>query len=1077
MDTRRLLALQHLAGNRAVAASIQRAPNRPQGGTALLEPEEDAPVGGSAGGPAEALPGAEGATGAGNREEPSGAAGPAPGGPAGSSQGGAGAIESVGPAGVAGSAQAGAGGAVEHDSGEGSPGAGGAEGGAGSGAVLGVGESAPGESAGSVVEYETAGAEGAAGAKAEGAAGAEGAGQPGGEAAGAPAAGGGGGSAGAAGGETESGAGGGEALPDATEPAAPSPGPLGQLNNPPEAPTEAPAVEEAGEPAGVETAEEDLSGHAAGVESAANSGTGGSLLDAVVERARAAFRRVAAPVTNAVRGAIGAVTGALRGVVQGAMSLATSVVTGAITFVKNIATSAFNGVKSLVGSITSSAKNVVKSVLGAVSGVMSSIRGAISAAVQRALRGEPLVPGLLEPFRRAFDRIFGGIPAQITGLVTRITTAANTIVDRLIGGIASVAARIANGIGRLAATLQGAVTSVANTLSGVVGRATALVAGVPALLRPIVSALINALIAAVRAAIRAVQTAVNRIIGRIAERMRTWVQERASRVMAVINTVRAAVVRVITTIANIVKAGLARLAAFRDWLLAAARAAIGRLLKRVLEPLQRALMSLVLRLIGPQLAAAIANARLLFPNGLPTPPEAAATVAQAASSVGGRDESVILAGLTHPEGDHLSFGFTLGGSAGGAVGVSGGVAASLEVVMDYRRNDIGFFVSPGASGQVNVGDIGETGAATGNMSWGTVGSFGDKDKDVLQGWGGWFTNVNYGVQGGLAVEGGAAVASGGSVSVGGSTDFGTLGSYTPIGADQHPVPGAVTPGAIVGGTPAGHSVLALGEVQFPRQSADVAASPGGQAAIESAARTARDFPASNPGWQVLNIEVLGETSRVWVHPRSGESRATENQQLAARRAQNVKARLSPLVPDLTVNAVGNGDGRPANQGKGEKDASPEDQRASMTAATFNPGAPDRREPDRQGPPTTQGEPFDVKLGVPNPFAAGRSAWGWDTTVGASGLVGAAGRAGVYGGVGISYSFPVGKAHFSGTTMAIIRTVFGLVKVIGDIYTLSILGAIRDLIGMGWGVEALVTSTFSQAIGDWTIPLPPGVAVA
>ena len=78
---------------------------------------------------------------------------------------------------------------------------------------------------------------------------------------------------------------------------------------------------------------------------------------------------------------------------------------------------------------------------------------------------------------------------------------------------------------------------------------------------------------------------------------------------------------------------------------------------------------------------------------------------------------------------------------------------------------------------------------------------------------------------------------------------------------------------------------------------------------------------------------------------------------------------------------------------------------------------------------------------------------------------------------MSYSIPIGKAHFDASTMAIIRIVFGLMKMLGDVSTGSPLGFIRDAIGMGWGVEELVTSSLGQAIGDWTIPMPTGIAVA
>lgn len=1123
-----LLAMQRTAGNRAVLAALQRQSGGGAGAPAKAEEKEGAgsngftsgsgiggaigtllgggvgqTIGSAVGG---ALGGAEDGSGGGvvggvasaaRAEEASGPSA------VGSGIGGAiGTLVGGGVGGSIGSAVGGALGAVAHEAGSGGlagtldAGAGGAgaggEAGAGEaagGVSHGVGEAA-GEAAGGAEGGVSHGVGEAAGEAAGGAA--HGVGQAaggaahgvgaaaggvshgvGGVGAGAGPAHGGGGAPAA-----EHGAGGGEPLPDATEPAAPAAGPLGRLLSPGETPPGEPETEEAGEPETEAAPEGELSHHAEEVDSAGrDTGGGGGIVDAIIERAKSAFRRVAGSVGGAARSVIGSVQGVVRNAVSGARSLARRVVSGAISFARSIGRGVMNGIRSVTSTITSGARRVVQSIAGAIRGVMGAVRGAISAAVQRALRGEPLIPNLLAPFQRAFDRIFGGIPGQIAGLVQRLTRAANGLVDRLIGGITSLARRIAEGIGRLSQRLQSAVSRAATFLSGLVGRASALVSGIPSLLRSAVGWLVNRLLGAVRRAIRAAEAAVNRIIGRIASRLSAWVQVRAGRIAAKIQRIRALVTRIVGTVASLVRAGLARLAAFRAWLLGMARAAIGRLLRRVLEPLQRALMSLVLRLIGPQLAAAVTNAKAMFPNGMPTPPSVTEAQAKAAGAVGGRDEGSILAGLTHPEGDHFSYSIMLSDDTSAVAGLQGGLSATFEVVMDYRRNDIGFFVAPGGALQVNIGDIGETGSLSGTYSWGTVGSFGDTSKDVLQGWGGWFTNVSYGVQGGLAVEGGAAIASGGTVSVGGSSDLGPAFSYTPIGADLHPVPGAVTPGTLTGGTPAGNDVLALGEVLFPRQSADVGAAPGGQAAIEGAARTARDYPGTHPGWQVTSIEVLGETSRVWLRPRSGETRASSNRELAQQRANNVKARLAPLVPGLSVGAVGNGDGRPASQGKAENDASPEDQRASMTAVVYSPPTPETRGPSTQGPTTMQPQPFDVNVGLPNPFAAGRSAWGWDTTLGGSALVGGGGKAGLYGGLGFSYSFPVGKARFSPTTMAIIRVVLGLAKVLGDLATLSFLGAIRDAIGLGWGVEALVTSTFTSAIGDWTIPLPPGVAVA
>ena len=98
-------------------------------------------------------------------------------------------------------------------------------------------------------------------------------------------------------------------------------------------------------------------------------------------------------------------------------------------------------------------------------------------------------------------------------------------------------------------------------------------------------------------------------------------------------------------------------------------------------------------MIGPAVQGAVAQAKLLFPNGMPPPPEVAAAASQAAQQVpAGRG---ILDSLMNPEGDHIGFGLTLGGSAAAGAGVQGVAQCMFDVVFDYRRNDIGFFISPG----------------------------------------------------------------------------------------------------------------------------------------------------------------------------------------------------------------------------------------------------------------------------------------------------------------------------------------------------------------------------------------------
>ena len=93
--------------------------------------------------------------------------------------------------------------------------------------------------------------------------------------------------------------------------------------------------------------------------------------------------------------------------------------------------------------------------------------------------------------------------------------------------------------------------------------------------------------------------------------------------------------------------------------------------------------------------------------------------------------------------------------------------------------------------------------------------------------------------------------------------------------------------------------------------------------------------------------------------------------------------------------------------------------------------------------------------------------------------GAEAQVGVYGGVGASYSFPLGKTHMDPATMHTIRIVTGFMKLVGDVETLSPLGFIRDALGLSaaFPERDAVIGRMTSAVTDWTIPLPPGAAVA
>jgi hypothetical protein len=278
----------------------------------------------------------------------------------------------------------------------------------------------------------------------------------------------------------------------------------------------------------------------------------------------------------------------------------------------------------------------------------------------------------------------------------------------------------------------------------------------------------------------------------------------------------------------------------------------------------------------------------------------------------------------------------------------------------------------------------------------------------------------------------------------------------------------------------------LGDALFPTQGDDPSSAAG---AISAAAAQAHTIPPE----QLVRIEVLGHTSRGWRHIPAGMTREQANQALSERRGQHVAQHLQPLVDPTGVVGAGAGDADAAAAGKSEGDLSPSDQRASMAAVkqeagsgggtTTTPGTPGSTSttpgtpgtttttPGTPGTPDHQ-EPNQVHLGsLPNPFTSKRTAWGWDTTVSGSIIGGEAGAAGVYLGAGISYSIPLGKTHLSAETMRTIRTAVGFFKLIGDFMTISPLGFIRDLYGMGQPVAADAAPAIGGAATSFSMPAP------
>ena len=384
---------------------------------------------------------------------------------------------------------------------------------------------------------------------------------------------------------------------------------------------------------------------------------------------------------------------------------------------------------------------------------------------------------------------------------------------------------------------------------------------------------------------------------------------------------------VIAGIVRIISAIRARVNAVIDWVLGKVRSLIARALRVVLKPLQDRLLARVLALIGPAVQEAVKRGKMMFPNGMPAPPAVEQAAAQAAAQAppGGSGPGFIDS-LMKPEGDHIGVGVVYSGdtAAGAGVGVSAG--AMLDVVLDYRRNDIGFFFSPGATLQGSLVDASVTGGRRRRRAWGTVASFGNPGDDVLSSFGGVFVNANYGAQAKLAVGGGAEVQTRRRLLLR-HPERRRPRAARPCPACRagrrraRPAASSTTPPtpAVAGRTP-------LGDVLFPT-GADVP--PGG--AVEAAAQAAQAIPGQTPGVTVTSIEVVGHTSRGWRHLPPGLTREQANRDLGDRRGRNVADRLRSLVAPTTTTGSGAGDSVAAAAGKAETDLSPGDQRAAMTA--------------------------------------------------------------------------------------------------------------------------------------------------
>ncbi len=160
----------------------------------------------------------------------------------------------------------------------------------------------------------------------------------------------------------------------------------------------------------------------------------------------------------------------------------------------------------------------------------------------------------------------------------------------------------------------------------------------PGFLRTAISTIVNRVVLFVRSIAQRILTAAQTFVMGAVNRVITFVGNLAGLITRGIEFVRNLVRRVADAVVNGVRTVIGTMDRVRNWLIEKAKAALARILRAVLLPIVERLKQRVLRLIGPAVGEAIRQAKLMFPNGLPTPQEVVTKAQEAATRLGGEAE-------------------------------------------------------------------------------------------------------------------------------------------------------------------------------------------------------------------------------------------------------------------------------------------------------------------------------------------------------------------------------------------------------------------------------------------------------
>ncbi len=714
-----------------------------------------------------------------------------------------------------------------------------------------------------------------------------------------------------------------------------------------------------------------FTGGARQVEAAGHASPPASLLDAILDQARSLLRSFVSGATSAVTGLLGELGTDVQGAIGEAWTFLSSAATELWGLVTNGVRSAIDGIQGALGAIVNEVRTHLSSAWAAIRAIPNQVKAHIQQAIMRAIRGDGnIIQNIIEPITSRVNAMVATVTGTVQAIVGRIESTIQAGIGKVHELIGTVAERANALIERITARIDQALTNAQQFVTRLTQRLTSARSGIGGLIMEAIGPIVNS-----------IASVANQVVARLVEMARGLLESARGQAHQIVNSLRQRadtlvdrVVQLVRTTAEAVLGVIRRsiqntidilLAPFRLIRALAQRlfAAAGRAIMEIIKPI---IAERVAPLIGPairQLQAIKEGAA----KQLPGLAQQASNIAQNAASAVRQTGRDVLRGLLSPDGDHFGYGISWSASAEGGVGIGVTISAMLDIVFSYVHHQIGIFLSPGASVNLNAG-VGESASeADFNASWGTVMTFGGNrgpGKSVNDGYGGAF--VGAGVSVSVAEVVGAS--KGNNLYMGGRSVFGTPGRTEIPGTPGSPaVPG--TPGSPgttgTPGTPGSPSTPASPDRDIPLRSERLVFNSGADAIqepnvtkIQGVARTMIDASNANPAHQI-RAEAIGEASRRWRVVPPGKTADQLNSQLAADRARHAAAELGHDLPHtppgaFAVASHGTGSSRATGAGATPDDNSETFRDVTLAVVEHVPG--DAGQPGAPGTPGSPGTP-------------------------------------------------------------------------------------------------------------------------